>query len=104
MQRRRQCRYSEVAVATHKRYLGRPKLTGIQSAGLNPAYRWGKMRGAAPRSLQAMNAGELLEEIAGLINLERFTAAIKQAREEGYRGQHALNRAHAILWPKPTPA
>lgn len=32
--------------------------------------------------------------------LERFTAAIEQAREEGFSGQQALNRAHAILWPK----
>jgi hypothetical protein len=51
---------------------------------------------------EAMNAGELLEEIAGLINL--LSALLRQLsrREEGYRGQHALNRAHAILWPKPT--
>ena len=33
--------------------------------------------------------------------LERFTAAIEQARSEGYRGRQALSRAHAILWPKP---
>jgi len=31
--------------------------------------------------------------------LEKFTAALKQAREEGCRGQAALNRAYAILWP-----
>lgn len=33
--------------------------------------------------------------------LERFTAAIEQARSEGYRGRQALSRAHALLWPKP---
>jgi hypothetical protein len=32
--------------------------------------------------------------------LERFTAAIEQAREEGFSGQQALKRAQAILWPK----
>jgi hypothetical protein len=34
--------------------------------------------------------------------LERFTVAIEQARGEGFSGQQALNRAHAILWPKAT--
>ena len=34
--------------------------------------------------------------------MERFTAAIEQARSEGFRGQQALNRAHAIIWPQPT--
>lgn len=32
--------------------------------------------------------------------LERFTAALNQARSEGFKGQQALNRAHAILWPQ----
>lgn len=33
--------------------------------------------------------------------LERFTAALNQAREEGFRGELALKRARAILWPEP---
>ena len=33
--------------------------------------------------------------------LERFTAALNQARSEGLKGQQALNRAHTILWPQP---
>lgn len=32
--------------------------------------------------------------------LERFTAALIQARAEGYNGPQALKRAHAILWPQ----
>ncbi|MGV3822636.1 hypothetical protein, partial [Citrobacter portucalensis] len=32
--------------------------------------------------------------------LERFTVALNQAREEGFRGQQAMNRAHSILWPQ----
>jgi hypothetical protein len=34
--------------------------------------------------------------------LERFTAALNQARSEGFRGQLAMNRAHEILWPRPS--
>lgn len=33
--------------------------------------------------------------------LERFTAALNQAREEGYRGEQAMRRARSILWPEP---
>jgi hypothetical protein len=33
--------------------------------------------------------------------LERFTAALNQAREEGFRGELALRRARSILWPEP---
>ncbi|WP_228267425.1 hypothetical protein [Klebsiella electrica] len=36
----------------------------------------------------------------GAPSLERFTAAIEQARAEGFRGPNALKRAQAILWPK----
>jgi hypothetical protein len=32
---------------------------------------------------------------------ERFTAALEQARSEGFRGPNALKRAQIILWPKP---
>lgn len=44
--------------------------------------------------------------LAGLQHLQdkalsRFTAALEQARAEGFRGPQALNRAHAILWPQP---
>lgn len=32
--------------------------------------------------------------------LERFTAALNQAREEGYRGEQVMRRARSILWPE----
>lgn len=32
--------------------------------------------------------------------LERFTAALNQAREEGYHGEQAMRRARSILWPE----
>ncbi|WP_413703145.1 hypothetical protein, partial [Raoultella ornithinolytica] len=96
---------SEVAVAAHKRYLGRPELlTGIQSAWIKSLLTmWGESvcGGTAPRkptshSCWKMQKGMRWSDKA----LERFTAAIEQAREEGFSGQQALNRAHAILWPK----
>ncbi|HDK6622167.1 TPA: hypothetical protein MXC83_005372 [Klebsiella quasipneumoniae] len=107
LQRRRQnTAMSEVAIATHKRYLGRPELlTGIQSAWIKSLLSvWGEaMRGGTAPRLPRGHAcwqtirGKNWSDKA----LERFTEAIKQAREEGYQGQHVLNRAHAILWPKP---
>lgn len=96
----------KVAKVTHKRYLGRPiLLTGIQSAWIKSLLTiWGEsMRGeAAPRkptghSCWRMMKGSRWSDKA----LERFTAALKQAREEGFRGQLALNRARSILWPQP---
>ncbi|MEH1318097.1 hypothetical protein V7I44_24890, partial [Citrobacter farmeri] len=33
--------------------------------------------------------------------LERFTVALNQARDEGFRGEQALRRARLILWPEP---
>lgn len=108
MQRRRHnAALNEVALATHKRYLWRAKLlTGIQSGWIKSLLTvWGDtMRGeAAPRLPRSHECWRVIRgERWSDKSLERFTAAIKQAREEGYRGQHALNRAHAILWPKPT--
>jgi hypothetical protein len=107
MQRRRHNKaLNEVALATHKRYLGRAKLlTGIQSGWIKSLLTvWGDtMRGeAAPRLPRSHECWRVIRgDRWSDKSLERFTAAIKQG-EEGYRGQHALNRAHAILWPKPT--
>lgn len=104
--RRHNAALSEVALATHRRYLGRATLlTGIQSGWIKSLLSvWGDtMRGTAapkiPRTHECWRAisGQHWSDKA----LERFTAAIKQARDEGYRGQYALNRAHAILWPRP---
>ena len=96
---------SEVAIATHKRYLGRPELlTGIQSAWIKSLLTvWGEsQRGEVyPRKPTAHSCwwsvkGERWSDKA----LERFTAAIEQARAEGFRGPNALKRAQVILWPK----
>lgn len=106
LQRRRQnTAMSEVAIATHKRYLGRPELlTGIQSAWIKSLLTvWGEsQRGETyPRKLTAHSCwwsvkGARWSDKA----LERFTAAIEQARAEGFRGPNALKRAQVILWPK----
>ncbi|HBR2315710.1 TPA: hypothetical protein L9P45_003505 [Klebsiella pneumoniae] len=106
LQRRRQnTAMSEVAIATHKRYLGRPELlTGIQSAWIKSLLTvWGEsQRGVVyPRKPTAHSCwwsvkGERWSDKA----LERFTAAIEQARAEGFRGPNALKRAQVILWPK----
>lgn len=94
------------AAAPRKSYLGRfTPLTGIQSAWIKSLLTvWGEsMRGGtAPRKPRAQacwrfSKGQRWSDAA----LERFTAALNQAREEGHRGQQAMNRAHAILWPAP---
>lgn len=97
---------NEVANATHKRYLGRAVLlTGIQSAWIKSLLTvWGESSrgGAAPR---IPTGHACWRGIKGLRwsdkALERFTAAIKQARDEGFRGDQAMKRAHDILWPQP---
>ncbi|HCQ8127757.1 TPA: hypothetical protein OL914_003297 [Klebsiella quasipneumoniae subsp. similipneumoniae] len=106
LQRRRQnTAMSEVAIATHKRYLGRPELlTGIQSAWIKSLLTvWGESQTGEvyPRKPTAHSCwwavkGERWSDKA----LERFTAAIEQARAEGFRGPNALKRAQVILWPK----
>lgn len=98
---------NEVASATHKRYLGRSVLlTGIQSGWIKSLLTvWGEgvRGGGAPRMPKGHSCwGVLRGRNWSDKALERFTAAITQAREEGFRGQQALNRAHTILWPQAT--
>lgn len=98
---------SEVAAAVHKRYLGRPELlTGIQSAWIKSLLTiWGESvcGGMAPRSPTSHSCWRMQKGMRWSDKaLERFTVAIEQARGEGFSGQQALNRAHAILWPKAT--
>jgi len=105
-QRRKQnTALNEVAIATHKRYLGRPELlTGIQSAWIKSLLTvWGEsQRGTTfPRKPTTHSCwwairGNRWSDKA----LERFTAALEQARSEGFRGPNALKRAQIILWPK----
>ncbi|HGF0789832.1 TPA: hypothetical protein ACF7ZD_001554 [Raoultella ornithinolytica] len=104
--RRHNAALSEVAIATNKRYLGRAKLlTGIQSGWIKSLLSvWGETMcgGTAPRLPKGHACWRMIRgKCWSDKSLERFTAAIKQARDEGYQGQHALTRAHAILWPQP---
>lgn len=98
---------NEVANATHKRYLGKSiLLTGIQSGWIKSLLTvWGdNMRGGtAPRIPKGHSCWRGIRGFNWSDKaLEKFTAALKQARDEGFRGQQALNRAHSILWPKQT--
>ncbi|HHA2025522.1 TPA: hypothetical protein ACOEAK_003180 [Enterobacter ludwigii] len=104
--RTQQTAMEAAAAAPRKSYLGRfTPLNSIQSAWIKSLLTvWGEsMRGGtAPRKPRAQacwrfNKGLRWSDAA----LERFTAALNQAREEGHRGQQAMNRAHAILWPAP---
>lgn len=96
-----------VATAPRKSYLGKfTPLTSIQAAWIKSLLTvWGEgVRGSTgpkmPRRHSCWNGlrGSRWSDKA----LERFTAALNQARSEGFKGQHIMNRAHAILWPKET--
>lgn len=95
-----------VANATHKRYLGRSVLlTGTQSAWIKSLLSvWGDSvrGGTAPRIPKGHACWRFLKGARWSDKaLERFTAALKQAREEGCRGPMVMRRAHDILWPQP---
>lgn len=95
----------KAASAPSKRWLGKSVLlTGTQSAWISSLLSvWGECeRGeAAPRAprthtcWQALRGGRWSDKA-----LARFTEALSQARGEGFRGDLALARAQAILWPK----
>ena len=93
------------AAAPRKSWLGRcTLLTGIQSAWIKSLLStWGEgVSGSTgprmPRGHGCWNAikGGNWSDKA----LERFTSALEQARKEGFKGQQAMNRAQAILWPQ----
>lgn len=96
-----------ISMAPRKSWLGRfTPLTSIQSAWIKSLLTvWGEdMRGeAAPRKptghscWQGIKGGSWSDKA-----LERFTLALEQARQEGFKGQQALNRARSILWPQPS--
>ncbi|MGK0735902.1 hypothetical protein ACSFCX_10185 [Yokenella regensburgei] len=97
---------NEVAKANHKRYLGKSVLlTGIQSGWIKSLLTvWGDniRGGTAPRIPKGHACWRGVKGASWSDKaLERFTAALKQARGEGFRGQQVLTRAHAILWPQP---
>ncbi|MFJ5469421.1 hypothetical protein [Pectobacterium carotovorum] len=94
-----------IATAPRKSYLGRfTPLTSVQSSWIKSLLTtWGEGVGGetaprAPRGHACWNVlrGRNWSDKA----LERFTVAMNQAREEGFRGQQAMNRAHSILWPQ----
>lgn len=94
-----------IATAPRKSYLGRfTPLTSVQSGWIKSLLTtWGEGVGGKtaprmPREHTCWNVirGRNWSDKA----LERFTVALNQAREEGFRGQQAMNRAHRILWPQ----
>lgn len=96
----------KAASAPRKSWLGKcTLLTGIQSAWIKSLLTiWGEgvSGGTAPRMPRGHECWNVLR--GGRWSdkaLERFTAALNQARSEGFKGQQALNRAHTILWPQP---
>jgi hypothetical protein len=96
----------KAAQAPRKSWLGRfTPLNSVQSAWVRSLLTvWGEsVRGgtapAKPRSHSCWSIirGKNWSDKA----LERFTAALTQAREEGFRGEQAMRRARSILWPEP---
>ncbi|WP_236874318.1 hypothetical protein [Citrobacter portucalensis] len=79
-------------------------LTGIQSGWIKSLLTtWGE--GVGGKTAPRMPRGHACWNVLKGRNwsdkaLERFTVALNQARDEGFRGQQAMNRAHSILWPQ----
>lgn len=95
----------KAASAPRKSWLGKCLLlTGIQSGWIKSLLTiWGEGVGGktAPRLLRSHACWNVIKgRIWSDKALERFTVALNQAREEGFRGQQAMNRAHSILWPQ----
>ena len=95
----------KAASAPRKSWLGKCiLLTGIQSGWIKSLLTtWGD--GVGGKTAPRMPRGHACWNVLKGRNwsdkaLERFTAALNQAREEGFRGQQAMNRAHSILWPQ----
>ncbi|MFB0711452.1 hypothetical protein ACEU59_09795 [Buttiauxella noackiae] len=93
------------AAAPRKSYLGRfTPLTGIQSAWIKSLLTvWGEcVGGKTSAQYRLENCNRLITEANkdewSDSQLSRITAAIDQAREEGFRGRQAIGRAHTILW------
>lgn len=103
--RTQQSALEKAAAAPRKSWLGKfTPLTSIQSAWIKSLLAvWGEgvRGGTAPRlpkghACWRMLRGAKWSDAA----LEKFTVAITQARNEGFKGDEAMNRAHAILWPQ----
>ena len=103
--RLKQSAFEKAAAAPRKSWLGKCiLLTGIQSGWIKSLLTtWGE--GVGGNTAPRMPRGHACWNVIKGRNwsdkaLERFTAALNQAREEGFRGQQAMNRAHCILWPQ----
>lgn len=97
----------KAASAPRKSWLGKYKpITSIQSAWVKSLLTvWGEgvRGGTAPKMPHSHSCWHSLK--GGRWSdkaLEKFTAALNQARDEGFRGQQALDRARDILWPPAT--
>lgn len=95
----------KAAAAPRKSWLGKSiLLTEIQSAWIKSLLAtWGEgvSGGTAPKHPRGHACWDVLK--GGRWSdkaLARFTAALEQARQEGFRGPQALNRAHSIIWPQ----
>ncbi|HFK5720673.1 hypothetical protein L8T19_15615 [Enterobacter bugandensis] len=95
----------KTAMAPRKSWLGKSiLLTDIQSGWIKSLLTvWGESvrGGTAP----AKPCGHSCWNVISGTNwsdkaLEQFTAALNQAREEGFRGEQAMRRARSILWPE----
>lgn len=94
-----------LAAAPRKSWLGKSMLlNGIQSSWIKSLLTtWGEgMRGGgSPQMPREHSCWDVLRGARWSDKaLERFTAALIQARSEGYNGPQALKRAHAIIWPQ----
>lgn len=96
----------KAAMAPRKSWLGKSiLLTDVQSGWIKSLLTvWGEnVRGdtapTKPCAHSCWNAlrGKNWSDKA----LERFTAALNKARDEGFRGEMALRRARSLLWPEP---
>ena len=93
------------AAAPRKSYLGRfTPLNSVQLAWIKSLLTtWGECVGgktSAQYRLENCNRfiSKAKEDEWSDSQLSRITAAIAQARAEGYRGRESVRRAHTILW------
>ncbi|MCJ3066408.1 hypothetical protein LN032_03960 [Klebsiella pneumoniae] len=96
----------KAAQAPRKSWLGRfTPLNSIQSAWVRSLLTvWGEsVRGeTAPAKPCSHSCWSIVRgKNWSDKSLERLTAALNQAREEGFRGEQAMRRARSILWPEP---
>lgn len=94
------------AAAPNRRWLGKSTLlTGVQAAWIKSLLTvWGECVGGKSRAqyrIEGCNSfyAQTKEEGWSDAQLSRMTAALKQAREEGYTGHQVALRARSILWP-----